>query len=179
MPEGTIPDLIIARADQGDGDDLRALAVETYVEAFGHSFSPADLAAQLEQNLSLAKLQRAVEDDVILLARAAGRLVGFVQFGALRLPVSPQADHAHELRRLYVQAGFRNRGVGARLMAAALAEMERHGPAEVYLDVWDQNHGARRFYARHGFEVIGELPFTVASGAATTPDLIMARRHLG
>lgn len=39
--------LTIRQADTSDAPALAALAVETYVEAFGHSFSPDDLAAHL------------------------------------------------------------------------------------------------------------------------------------
>ncbi len=45
----------------------------------------------------------------------------------------------------------------------------------IFLDVWEHNHGARRFYERYGFGVIGQRAFVVESGAATSYDLIMLR----
>ncbi len=50
--------------------------------------------------------------------------------------------------------------------------------AEVYLDVWEHNPGAQRFYRRYGFEVITTRRFEVASGAPTSLDLVMVRRQL-
>lgn len=60
-------------------------------------------------------------------------------------------------------------------MRAALDLSEAKASPHVFLDVWDQNHGARRFYERFGFVVIGARAFTLDSGAETTPDLIMVR----
>lgn len=44
-----------------------------------------------------------------------------------------------EVRRLYVDATFQNRGIGARLMAAALALPDLQEAAAIVLDVWEHN----------------------------------------
>ena len=31
----------------------------------------------------------------------------------------------------------------------------------MWIGVWSENHGARRFYARHGFKKVGEYGFHV------------------
>jgi ribosomal protein S18 acetylase RimI-like enzyme len=61
-------------------------------------------------------------------------------------------------------------------MQAALADPQLEHASTIYLDVWEHNPGALRFYRRHGFEVISTRTFAVESGAATSLDLIMARR---
>jgi ribosomal protein S18 acetylase RimI-like enzyme len=165
----------IRPAQPGDAAALAELARETYVAAFGHSMSEADLAAHLGRNLSDASLARIVAEDTVLVAELAGRLVGYVQFGA----AAPDYGHgaAAELRRLYVHADSQGSGVGTRLMRAALRALEGAGP--VALDVWEHNHGAQRFYQRFGFEVAGSRAFAVDSGAETSLDLIMVRREGG
>jgi ribosomal protein S18 acetylase RimI-like enzyme len=163
--------LHIRPAQTGDVAALSALARQTYAAAFGHSMSEADLAAHLARNLSDASVARIIAEDTVLVAELEGRLVGYVQFGA----AAPDYGHgaASELRRLYVHADFQNAGVGARLMEAALRELEGGGP--VALDVWEHNHGAQRFYRRFGFEAVGSRAFAVDSGAETSLDLIMVR----
>ena len=157
----------IRQAVPEDGKALTRLARETYVAAFGHSFTPADLAAHLERHLSTSNVDRWIARDTVLLAEAEDRLVGFVQLG----PAGP----AMELRRLYVLDGCQGRGIGSRLLRAALAHPDMAGADRIVLDVWERNHGARRLYERHGFQVVGRRSFAVASGAASNDDLIMQR----
>ncbi|MEZ4770160.1 MAG: GNAT family N-acetyltransferase [Caldilineales bacterium] len=156
----------IRPAEPRDIDELAELAQETYVAAFGHSFAPGDLAAHLERHLSPTHVRTWIELDAVLLAEAGERLVGFVQLG-------PAGD-AVELRRLYVAGDFQNRGIGGRLMQAALAHPAALAADRIVLDVWERNHAARRFYERFGFKVVGHRAFEVVSGAQTDPDLIMA-----
>ena len=175
-------DILIRAARAEDVAALTDLAVATYTAAFGHSFTPEDLAAHVAQNLAPANIARFIAEDVVLVAEVAagagGGLVGFVQFGTAGPVYAPESERDQELRRLYVLAEFQNQGAGTLLMQAALAHPQlRHAPS-IYLDVWEHNHGAQRFYRRHGFEVIGTRQFEVASGAETSLDLIMARGAL-
>ena len=117
-------------------------------------------------------------EDVFLLAEAAGRLVGFVQFGPARIAVGSPSPGDQEMRRIYVLGEFQNRGIGKKLMDAALTHPWLKA-ADIYLDVWEQNHGARRLYERYGFTVIGAHSLVTASGIAQDRDLIMVRRQSG
>ncbi len=156
------------------------LAVTTYTAAFGHSFTPEDLAAHLARNLAPANVARFIAEDVVLVAEADGRLEGFVQFGTAGPEYAPGNDgrpgtapplcprRIPESRRRYTaDAGRPGTPTDAAMRSA------------IYLDVWEHNHGAQRFYARHGFEAIGSRRFEVESGADTSLDLIMVRRTKG
>ncbi len=61
------------------------------------------------------------------------------------------------------------------LMEAALEHPRLKSAERIFLDVWEYNYGAQRFYQRHGFKVIGGRRFYVESGAETSLDLIMVR----
>ena len=39
--------------------------------------------------------------------------------------------------------------------------LERDGPRTLWIGVWSENHGAQRFYTRHGFARVGEYQFPV------------------
>jgi len=170
--------MIIRSAGTEDLAVLAALARQTYAEAFGHSFSPSDLAAHLERNLADSYLRQAMAEDVFLLAEAAGRLIGFVQFGPVKIAIAVASPGDQELRRIYVLGEFQNRGIGRKLMDAALSHPWLKA-ADIYLDVWEQNHGARRLYERYGFTVIGAHCLVTTSGIAQDQDLIMVRRQSG
>jgi ribosomal protein S18 acetylase RimI-like enzyme len=77
--------------------------------------------------------------------------------------------------RIYVRAGWQERGVGGALMKAALAHPRVAPGATVFLDVWEDNHRAQAFYRRHGFEPVGKRELMLANGPADGLDLVMAR----
>jgi diamine N-acetyltransferase len=168
--------MIIRRAVKSDARALSELAIETYANAFGHSFSAGDLAAEVHANLTEACFARYIDDDIVLIGEVDGRVVGYVQFGAVGTLVEAASAEDREVRRVYVHPDRQRQGIGKRLMDAALGHPELRCARDVYLDVWERNHGALRFYSGYGFEVIGAHRFDVASGAATDPDLIMVRR---
>jgi ribosomal protein S18 acetylase RimI-like enzyme len=168
--------MIIRRAAKSDARALSELAIKTYADAFGHSLSAADLAAHLQANLSEACFEGFIDDDVILIAEMGDRAIGYVQFGAVSVPVESASAGDREVRRLYVHPEFQGRGVGKRLLDAALDHPQLKAAGNIHLDVWEQNHGAQRLYRRYGFDVIGAHGFDVESGAPTDLDLIMVRR---
>ena len=56
-------------------------------------------------------------------------------------------------------------GRGTLLLRTALEWLERDGPRTLWIGVWSENYGAQRFYARHGFEIVGEYSFMVGDHA--------------
>ena len=167
--------MIIRNAENKDIHALSHLAQTTYADAFGHSFLSSDLAAHLAYHLSPSRFRQILARDTILLADVDGYLVGFVQFGLADGYVQAHSDRDWALHKLYVLADYQNRGIGSLLMEAALGQMEQEKAGRIFLDVWEHNPDAHRFYKRYGFRVIGEKQFAVASGAETSLDLIMVR----
>ncbi len=151
------------------------MARSTYVESFGHTFTPEDLAAHLEAHLSDSYFRQAIEDDFIMIAVAAERMVGFIQCGPIRLPVTDHSPRDRQIRRLYVEADHQRTGIGTALLDAALRHPTMRMTHRIYLDVWEGNEPARAFYERHGFRVVGAHRFVVASGVETDDELIMVR----
>ena len=101
--------------------------------------------------------------------------MGFAKLGPPSLPFRTEGPTA-ELRQLYVLKPWQGAGVAAALIAWALAEGRRRGAGQMFLSVFVDNHRARRFYARHGFEPVGRYAFMVGSHA--DEDIIM-RLDLG
>lgn len=164
----------IRAATKQDVRALAELAQTTYADAFGASLRAADLRALLEKNLAEEIFARMVEQDTILVAERDGRMIGYVQFGKCEFEQA-NAETDYELRKLYVLRAFQNQGIGAQLLEAALNDARMKNAPRIFLDVWEHNHGAQRFYKRYGFQVVGERKFEVESGAETSADLVMAR----
>lgn len=113
-----------------------------------------------------------LSQDKVLLAEDEHQIVGYIQYGDARIPEArPSGDK--EIYRLYVLSGFQNKRISSSLMEIALSELS--GAERIFLDVWEKNSGAIRFYRRYGFETIGKRPFQTASGIKTGFDLVMVR----
>ena len=91
---------------------------------------------------------------LLLIARAAGRIVGTVQ---LDFDTPANQPHRAEVRKLLVHPGFRRRGISRALMA----ELERHatrlGRSLLTLDT-RTGDGAEPLYLSLGYSAAGIIP---------------------
>ena len=78
-----------------------------------------------------------------------------------------------ELRQLYVLKPWHGIGIAHALMDWVLDEARRRGAEQLILSVFVDNHRARRFYARYGFEEVGHYHFMVGDHA--DDDIIMRK----
>ena len=91
--------------------------------------------------------------------------IGYVTACPAHLPHPDVAPGDGEIQRLYIVRGHQGGGRGTALLRTALEWLERDGPRTLWIGVWSENYGAQRFYARHGFEVVGEYSFMVSDHA--------------
>jgi ribosomal protein S18 acetylase RimI-like enzyme len=161
-----------AKAD--DAKALRELFAESFIDTFGHLYRPSDLEEFMDTN-SEAKWQANLSDPevAIRVAEVDDDLEGFVELAPKQLPYDT-SEPALELRRLYLRTRAHGRGIADELMQWALQEAARRGAKELVLSVYVDNHRARRFYERYGFETVGRYDFMVGSHA--DEDLIL--RHI-
>ena len=91
--------------------------------------------------------------------------IGYVTACPAHLPHPDVAPGDGEVQRLYILRGHQGGGHGTTLLRTALEWLERDGPRTLWIGVWSENYGAQRFYARHGFEIVGEYSFMVGNHA--------------
>ncbi len=155
--------LTIRRATLDDAATLAELGRLTFVDAFGHLYTPEDLQAFIDDSHSVTAYARALAnpDYALWLAEQDGVAIGYAQAGPCGLPHADAQPGDGELKRLYLLRSAQNSGVGVALLDTALAWLERDGPRTLWISVWSENYGAQRFYGRHGFEHAGEYDFIV------------------
>ncbi|HEY8003814.1 MAG TPA: GNAT family N-acetyltransferase [Phenylobacterium sp.] len=158
-----MPQPLIRRAGSADAEVLAALGARTFSDTFGHLYPPDDLEAFLAESYSLERTHADLADPAKAswIAEADGEAVGFALAGPCALPHPGVTPACGELKRLYLLRAWQNGGLGARLFAEAMDWLQAAGPRNVWIGVWSENHGAQRFYARHGFEKVGEYGFQV------------------
>jgi GNAT superfamily N-acetyltransferase len=154
-----------------DATTLAKLGRATFTETFGHLYAPENLAAFLGSH-SPEGWRAELTDPAfaVRLAEEDGRAAAYAKLAPPSLPFETDR-RAIELRQFYVLGPWQGRGISKALMGWVLAEALRRGAEELYLSVFVDNHRARRFYARYGFEQVGTYDFMVGTHADL--DLVM------
>ena len=166
----------IRRAMADDATALAELGAGTFVETFGHLYSPVDLQTFLAKSHTPESWLRTLTDPhraTWIAEHPGGRKIGFICVGACKLPVPQLEITAGEVQQLYVLAEFHNLRLGSRLMDLGLEWLASQGRSPLYVGVWSENYGAQRFYERYGFNKVGEYGFPV--GATVDLEFILKR----
>lgn len=163
MRDPIIPITEIRRAGPDDAAALAALGERTFVETFAHLYDPQDLSAYLAEAYSLQRTQADLADPAKAqwLVEQDGEAIGYALAGPCGLPHADVTAACGELKRIYFRKDRQGGGLGKRLFAEVMAWLQKDGPRTVWIGVWSENHGAVRFYERHGFEKVGEYGFAV------------------
>ena len=146
---------------------------QSFCDTFAHLYAQADLDAFLGQFTPEAWAKEF--DDARYRFRVAevdGEVIGFLKLGPSALPIQTRA-RAIELRQLYVLKEHHGSGLAAALTDWAVDEARQQGAQELYLTVYTDNHRARRFYDRYGFQEVGRYDFMVGNHA--DEDIIMRK----
>ena len=160
-------------ATEADLPAVDCIFRQTFCDTFAHLYREEDLAAFLDNFTPQAWSDEFADPRYrFRVAEVDGEIVGFVKLGPSALPVETD-KRAVELRQIYVLEEHHGSGIAAALSDWAIREARRQGFEELYLTVYVDNHRARRFYERYGFEAVGRYDFMVGSQA--DEDIIMRK----
>lgn len=158
------------RAVPGDAAALAQLGARSFTETFGHLYSAADLALFLDKHTP-ERWREELSDPLLAVqvGEDGGRLGAYAKLGPPTLPFEPKGRPV-ELRQFYVLKPWQGSGAARDLMEWVISEARNRGD-ELYLSVFVDNHRARRFYERYGFEAVGRYDFMV--GTHADEDIVM------
>lgn len=159
-----------------DAATMSRIGRQSFIETFGHLYSPENLAAFLE-NHSEENWRKELADPAfaVRLGEADGEAAAYAKIGPPGLPQAIEGPTI-ELRQFYVLKPWQGAGAAGEMMDWVIAEARRRGVRAIQLSVFIENVRAQRFYARYGFVEVGRYPFMV--GTHADEDLIM-RAELG
>lgn len=150
-------------------DDAQALAVlgrRLWRETYAGLIPESNLAMHLSETFGTRQQAAELADPACrtLLIERDGTLLGYVLLRA----GGPEQERTSfhfvkplEVARFYVDASLHGQGAAQALMAAVLEQASAAGHDGVWLQVWEQNGRAIRFYAKAGFADAGEATFRV------------------
>jgi diamine N-acetyltransferase len=149
--------ILIRRAEPADAPSLSRFARKTFRAAFAAQNDPAALDEYLATAFSpeIQAAEIAADGSVVLLA-VDPATTGEQLSGYAHLVDDPPST---QLRRLYVDPAITGGGLGARLVAEAIAVCGSRGSGRLWLGVWEHNVRAIAFYERLGFRICGETRF--------------------
>lgn len=149
-------------ATPADATALDAMAQAVWMETFGHSASPDDIATYLGEAYGpTGKLIRDLREGnaQFRIALNGQRIVGYCKVNAPWLPDAEPG--AMQLSQIYVDYDQHGSGVGKVLLDWAIDTARAAQATALLLTVWEENHRAFAFYKKHGFAHIGDYAFPV------------------
>jgi N6-L-threonylcarbamoyladenine synthase/ribosomal-protein-alanine N-acetyltransferase len=135
---------VLRRAEAADLDAIMAIERATYPD---DAWSASSMRAELDGSHGYYLVAAADGVD-----GGDGPVEGY---GGL---LAPQGSRQGDIQTVTVAESARGRGIGRLLLTELLAEAERRGADEVFLEVRAGNEVAQRLYASLGFERIAVRP---------------------
>jgi ribosomal protein S18 acetylase RimI-like enzyme len=144
-----------------------------FCDTFAHLYRPEDLNTFLE-SFGVSDWEKQLVDPAFAcrIAEVDGEAIGYVKLGPLKLLVEEDSPSLL-LDQLYILKPYHGVGVAHALMDWTTEEARRRGAERLFLTVYVENHRARRFYDRYGFEEVGRYDFMVGNHA--DEDIIMRK----
>jgi ribosomal protein S18 acetylase RimI-like enzyme len=165
--------IILRAANLSDLPALSSFAAECFSVNFGHLYEKQYLEAHLISTCSTEFFAKELAGgNRVMIATDAEKIVGYVKFGTMGLPIQA-SENAAEIHRLYVHGTVQYKGVGKRLMQSAIEQIHQQAVSEIYLGVWEENLRAQQFYRSFGFYPVGSYLYPV--GPHRDKEIIMRR----
>ena len=140
--------------------ELSIMCRELHMESFAYLWED-DGEWYLNEVYGMDRIQAELQDpgtNLFFIEREGSR-IGYLKLN----PYSDLDDEPAglEIERIYLYRKFAGKGLGTRVMNAALAIAERYARNYVWLHVMDSSIASIKFYLRRGFSIVGEtrLPF--------------------
>lgn len=165
VPTVADDDLRLRRATGADAEALAMLGTQVFLDTYAPDGVRPALAAEVIAQHGPAVVAARLADPAvrIVVAERVGHLLGFAETRRPAPPPLPLQDPgrgtATEVVRLYVQRAGQRRGLGRRLLQAALEDAAGRGDALAWLTAWNGNRRALGFYAHLGWRDVGEVVY--------------------
>ncbi|TAK23077.1 MAG: GNAT family N-acetyltransferase [Chloroflexota bacterium] len=151
--------ITIERAQSEDIPAVTALLTQTWLDTYGAYLSEQTIRAVTAVWHDPARLAAETQDRAIYFAIArtdTGSIVGMTTAREI-------GDRTLFLSRLYIHPDYQRRGIGGRLLRAAMRTFPSARVCQ--LEVETLNEQARLFYERQGFRENGRRQFPIGDGA--------------
>lgn len=151
----------IRQLTAADAASLAALGRATFEETYRATQTRENLESYVGRMFSLERIQEELAGPRarFYLAERAGESAGFIKLRDDRSTEALKEKKSVEVERIYVRSAFHGLGVGKALMQAAKEAAAAEAREAIWLQVWQENAKAIRFYEKAGFRICGTATF--------------------
>lgn len=154
--------MTLRRATISDASSLAAISIEVWIGTYLKRGVTAFFADYALSAFTPAKFETLIRDpgEFILVSENIEGIDGFIRVSSASTPPVEGCSDM-EIATLYVQPRHHGKGIGKRLLQAALQHSRDCAAPSVWLTTNAENTPAIAFYLSQGFEQIGETHFRI------------------
>lgn len=151
---------MIRLATLDDAAALAALSIEVWVGTYLRQGVGSGFAEYVLGAFTPAKMQAQISDprQIVLVSENIDGIDGYIRV-ALDSPAPNALTPSTEIATLYVQPRHHGRGLGQKLMQAAVADCRPRAIPALWVATNSENTPAIRFYIAAGFTPAGQTAF--------------------
>jgi ribosomal protein S18 acetylase RimI-like enzyme len=154
--------MTLRKPTNSDASSIAAISIEVWIGTYLKRGVSAFFADYVLEEFAPSKIEKLIldPDQFILVSENEEGLDGFIRVSsASKAPVSGCSEM--EISTFYVQPRHHGKGIGKRLLDAALAHCREKSIESVWLTTNAENAPAIAFYLARGFEQVGETHFRI------------------
>ena len=154
--------MVLRRANHSDASSIAAISIEVWVGTYLKNGVSAFFANYALEEFTIEKTRNLISDPgtFIMVSENREGIDGFIRVSSRSsAPVSGCSNM--EISTFYVQPRHHGKGIGKRLLSAALDYCRDASVDSVWLTTNAENGPAIAFYLAKGFEHVGETDFCI------------------
>lgn len=166
----------VRRASLDDAARIASVGAKLFAQALAAQNTIDNMVEYLARSFGEEQQRRELADPRNLMWLAEDENAGPIGYAHLKLDSpTPRLSTAKpaELSRIYADARWHGRGVGAELLRTCIDAATTAGAGALWLAVWKENPRGIAFYRKNGFRVVGEQTFHL--GSDPQHDWVMVR----
>jgi ribosomal protein S18 acetylase RimI-like enzyme len=151
--------ITIRKANISDAALISVLAAATFYEAYLEKDEAHNLAGYIAQSFEPQKIAAELADanTIYIIMFRSEKAVGYAKLGKASTLDFIKGTNVAELKRLYIMERVYGQGFGERLLNYCIDMAGQMGFDTLWLQVWEENPRARRFYAKFDFVQTGKI----------------------
>lgn len=156
-----------------DAGLITEIARKTFMETYGEMNTPENMEAYLQSQFSDEKIKEEMESrhSRFFLAYLDEIPVAFTKVRDDRKAKKLEHIKALEIQRIYVLQEYQGFSLGKAMLDMIKGLAHKEGYQTIWLQVWQKNSKAIRFYQKAGFMVFETASFLL--GSSTQQDFLM------